>query len=344
MLQSRAVDLTTGGLDPEEANTYNVGMIIATDELAGLGTNIGAFSLSVDYYIIDFEKTFTGEAPLPVFSVMFRGSNNPASWDCGNDLLRARLTFTPPDSPDSTSRQNDDRCTFPSCHPNNLAVIAVQNINGTGVAIRGIDIAVSWTLPGVLGGDIEIGANSSYMMRHRRSVVTLVGTSFVTEPAIDLADTSELLSAFPSFPRWRNVAYLRFAIDEHNVRWDTHYYAGTKDRNAANERRDSQMLHDLSYRRTLSKYNLTLTGTVANVLDSEPRISAAGSTTTTRPTALSGVCPRSGWSTRSSREGPDPNGSNSWIQPRLSRSLFTNLCSAMAVMKASTRARLTGVV
>ena len=266
----RAIDLRTGVLDPEEANTYNVGFIVASDEIEVSGRNIGTFNLSVDYYIIDFTNEFQGESALAVYNAMFRGSNNPANWSCDVDALRERFNFRPADSADSTNNQSYAGRTFQSCHPSNLEGMTVERFNGDATDIKGLDIAASWRLTEVFGGELEIGVDASYMMQFKRSAVKLSGTSFVTEPAIDRADTAELLGAFFSYPEWRRTAYVKYAMGEHVVRWDTRYYSGTKDLNAGGTRRDSHMLHDITYRWRLPKYNLILTGTVGNLLDEEP--------------------------------------------------------------------------
>jgi iron complex outermembrane receptor protein len=269
----RAVDIANDPmLEPEEADTYNVGFVISTDELELFGMNIGAYNLTVDYYVVNFEKELSAEAQGAVYGTMFR-TNNPANWQCANDVLRERFTFV---SGLGTNAFDYNGAApggvFENCHPNNFNAVEIKRLNGASTDIKGVDIAGFWDYADIFGsgGDLQLGVESSYLMSYERSSVSLVGTSIVVEAETDRAGTAELLGSFFSYPEWRTFAFARYRHGDHNVRWTTRYYSGVQDRNAGFRHRRPHTVHDLTYMLTLEDYGVTLTGTVANLFDVEP--------------------------------------------------------------------------
>lgn len=279
----RAVDIQNNPLlQPEEADTFNVGFVIQTEDLELGGTRIGALSLTVDHYIVNFSKELQSEQQAAVYGQLFPGpaagvargsAAHLATFRCNIDELRNRFTFVSGLGTNDTVYAGGPGMTagtFPNCHPNNFNVVAIKRLNGASVDIKGIDFSATWTYADLYGGDLEIGVEGSHLMQYKRSAVPLVGTNIIVEPATDRAGTAELLGAFFSYPDWRTSPYVKYTHGDHNVRWTTRYYSAVQDRNAGFIKRDSHVLHDLSYRFDLTRYNLTLTGTVQNIFDDEP--------------------------------------------------------------------------
>ncbi len=269
----RAVDIANDPtLEPEEADTYNVGFVISTDELELFGMNVGAYNLTVDYFIVNFEKELSAEGQAPLYRTMFPNAT-AANWQCGNDAIRSRFTFVSGLGTNNTDYNGAaPGGVFENCHPNNFNAVEIKRLNGASTDIKGVDVAAFWDYADIFGsgGDLQLGVESSYLLSYERSAVSLVGTSIIVEPETDRAGTAELLGSFFSYPEWRTFAFARYKNGGHNVRWTSRYYSSVQDRNAGFKHRRAHTVHDLTYMYTLEEYNLTVTGTVANLLDVDP--------------------------------------------------------------------------
>ena len=246
----RPVDVAHNpNLQPETADTYNVGVIVEK----------GPFRATVDYFKFKFKKELTTETAASVVATMFP-STNTATWQCGNATFRARFTFA-----DDGNPATDD------CTPANLLGVKTNNLNGPSVDTSGVDMTAVYTWDDAFwDGDLTIGGDATYTIEYKRGpLITVDG--FQIAAAIDRAGKSELLSAFYSYPKWRANAYLNFSRGPHNLRWTTHFKSGTTNIIAGftDLKTDDEITHDLVYTGQLP-WETTLTVGIQNIFDSDP--------------------------------------------------------------------------
>ncbi|MDB5444204.1 MAG: hypothetical protein JWP73_2580 [Phenylobacterium sp.] len=240
----RPVDVANNpSLQPETANTYNVGMVIEK----------GPFRATVDYFKFKFKKELTSETAASVVATMFP-SATPATWQCGNAALASRFTFSDG-----------------GCAPGNLLGVKTNLINGPGVDTSGLDFTALYNWSDAFRDtDVTFGGDATYMIEYKRGpLITIDG--FTIAQAIDRAGKSELLSAFYSYPKWRANAYVNFSHGPHNLRWTTRYKAGTTNiiQGFPDLKTKNEITHDLVYTGQLP-WETTLTVAVSDVFDSDP--------------------------------------------------------------------------
>jgi iron complex outermembrane receptor protein len=274
------------GLEPETADTYNVGFVIASEEIDLFGANIGRFDFSADYFDVTFEKEITTETAARVYGTMFTGAA-PAGWQCANDTLRERFTFTT-NLAENTFDYNGDGVPsdYPECHPDNFLGIYTNLLNSReDTQISGLDLAFTWTY-GLFGGELALGADATWLEEWSRGDQYLLGTDIVYDAARDRSGFAELLSAFYSYAEWRGNGHLNYNHGPHNVHFMAHYYQGVQDLNRATPfgcsptsttvgpctgwaNRRSHTTYDVTYQVELP-WQAWLTATVANLTDEEP--------------------------------------------------------------------------
>lgn len=245
-------------LEPETAETYNVGFLFES----------GTFQGQIDFYKFSFKEEITTETAARIYGSMFP-SANAATWQCGTSALFQRFQFGT-DVVNSTLYGGQ---AVPSCHPNNFLSVRNNVINGPDTEITGIDINGSYTWLDFFSGDLTLGGDASILSDYKRGAAFLLDTNIVFDAALNRAGKSELLSAFYSYPALRGNAYANWNVGDHNLRWTTRYWAGTDDVNAvvAGNRvaRDDRWVSDFTYRLTFQE-RWTGTLSVKNVFDDQP--------------------------------------------------------------------------
>lgn len=124
-------------LDPEEANTFNVGAIVQA----------GGFKGSLDYWNFKFKNPLGTEGGTELVAAFFGVNPGDPSF-CGNPAyanLQARFTFT-----DGAA-----------CSASALIRTRVNVINGPEERISGLDASLSYLFDAVLGGEILLGVDGS---------------------------------------------------------------------------------------------------------------------------------------------------------------------------------------
>ncbi len=235
-------------LQPETADTYNVGLIL----------NLGNFRGTVDYFRFKFKDELTNETAAALVSTMFP-SATPSTWQCNVAAFRSRFNFA-----DDGNPATDD------CTPGNLLSVKTNLINGPSVDTSGVDFQGTYYWDNALfDGDLAFGVDGTYTIDYKRgALITLDG--YTISPAIDRAGKSELLSAFYSYPKLRANAYVNWSRGAHNLRWTTHYKAGTDNLVGASVlKTDDEVTHDIVYQGQLP-WDTVLTLGVINVFDSDP--------------------------------------------------------------------------
>jgi iron complex outermembrane receptor protein len=245
----RPVDVANNPkLQPETADTYNVGAII----------NYGNFRATIDYFRFKFKDELTSETAASLVSTMFPSATS-ATWKCNVPDFAARFTF----ADDGNPATND-------CAPANLLGVKANLINGPNVDTSGVDFQATYLWDSALmEGDLTFGVDGTYTIEYKRgALVTLDG--FTISPALDRAGKSELLSAFYSYPRWRANGYLQWNRDGHNIRWTTHFKSGTDNLVGSSVlKTKDEITHDLVYTGQLP-WDTTVTAGIINIFDKDP--------------------------------------------------------------------------
>ncbi len=246
-------------LVPETADTYNVGFIVEA----------GGFRATVDYFNFKFQDEITTETQASVYSTMFPGAA-AAGWQCNNATLASRFTFA------SGPSAQVNPVTGTNCHPGNFLGIAINVINGPPVDTSGVDLTMSYDWDDVLGGAFTIGADATYLIEYQRGAVRTLDGITIAAPT-DRAGTSELVTAFYSYPEWRGNLWFNYNHGPANLRWTVHYIEGTQDRNHDIDpgagvvwpKRGDYVQHDVTARFELP-WDLDLTASVLNVFNDAP--------------------------------------------------------------------------
>ena len=253
-------------LQPETADTFNLGIALATEDLMLGDTSIGSFKGTIDYYKLTFQQEITVENAAAVYRSMFPNST-PANWQCNLPTLLDRFSFT---TNLATNTAVYDDGLHPECHPDNFLALSTVYLNSTeDTEVKGVDLALTWTKDEVFGGVLSISADATYLQEFSRGTQYLQGTSIAYEAAIDRAGKAELLGAFYTYPKWKGNTHINFELGQHNVRLTSHYYQGVQDVNRNLEQRDDYLTHDLTYQVALP-WSLVATLAAVNITDKEP--------------------------------------------------------------------------
>lgn len=234
-------------LEPEEANTYNVGAIVRA----------GGFKGSLDYWKFKFKNPLGSEGGTDLVAAFFGTSTDPLNFcgAAGYEGLQTRFQFI-----DGV------------CAPENLIRTAVNTINGPEENISGLDASLSYLFDGVFGGELVIGTDATYTLEYKRDALIVEGV--VIQEADDYAGTRGGLSGgASSIPDWRGSAYVDFSSGDHSVRWTTRYVDGVIDvrPSVPDGFREigSFLTHDLVYLMKLPA-ETTLSAAVFNLTDRDP--------------------------------------------------------------------------
>ncbi|MDZ4762181.1 MAG: TonB-dependent receptor [Alphaproteobacteria bacterium] len=238
-------------LQPETADTYNIGVLFDFDDVPVVG---GGLRSSLDYFNFVLKDEITIEAAGSVYATMFPNAT-PANWQCANAALAARFTFA-----------------NGVCNPNNFLGVKINRINGAGVDLSGVDFSIAWdqTAMGWLGGgDLSIGLDGTYLIEYARADLKTV-EGIVISPAIDRVGKYDLINQFFSYPELRGNVFINWSLANHNVRWTTNYASSTEATTPGVAfRPEDTIYHNLTY--LLNVFDRTdLTLTVKNLFDDGP--------------------------------------------------------------------------
>lgn len=240
-------------LAPEEALTFNVGMIIKA----------GGFSSTIDYWSYDFENSLENESGTEMVAAFF-GTTAP--------------TAANPNPPDQCNNpafdQLQTRFTFANgvCGIRNLIRTRTNVINGPDQKISGVDASLSYLFNGVLGGDLLVGTDATYTLEYKRDAAIVEG--IVIQPSADYIGTRGATGiGAGTLPELRGAAYLDYSVANMGVRITSRYIDGVKDVRAGlvgpGVQIGSFLTHDLTYRLSLPA-ETTLTASVFNFTDRDP--------------------------------------------------------------------------
>jgi iron complex outermembrane recepter protein len=241
-------------LSPEEAFTFNVGMIIKA----------GGFSATVDYWSYDFENSLEFESGPEIVAAFF-GTTAPSA-----------ANPNPPDQCNNPAfDQLQNRFTFGgdgSCSIRNLVRTRLNVINGPDQQISGFDASLSYLFDDVLGGDLLIGSDATYTLEYKRDAAIVEGV--LIQPAADYIGTRGATGiGAGTLPELRGSAYIDYSVANMGVRISSRYIDGVTDVRAGlvgpGVEIGSFLTHDLTYRLSLPA-ETTITASVYNFTDRDP--------------------------------------------------------------------------
>lgn len=244
-------------LKPEEAFTFNVGMIIKA----------GNFSTTLDYWSYDFENSLENESGTEMVAAFF-GTTPPSAAvpnppnQCGVARfagLQSRFTF------------QDGICSI-----GNLIRVQTNVINGPDQKISGLDLGVSYLFEDIIGGDLLVGGDGTYTLEYEREAAIVEGVQI--QPAADYAGTRGASGiGAGTLPEIRGSVYIDYSTNwlaAQGVRLTSHYIDGVTDVRALGigtrgVEIGSFLTYDLVYRLSLPA-ETTLTAGVINLTDRDP--------------------------------------------------------------------------
>jgi iron complex outermembrane receptor protein len=238
--------VTNPNLKPEEADSFNVGVLINTENL----------SLSLDYFQIKLEDKIVNESGPDIVSTFFApGQNNCGR--AGFEALQARLTF------------NSNGCGVA-----NLQRARASFVNGPEERTNGVDLTASYNFTNVLGGSLLLGLDATYVLEYERDLQFFEGIPSAVGVSRDFAGTRGIIQAIPEL---RGSVFTEYSRSIHNLRITGRYVDGVTDlspgaRTPITGQPDdvaSYFTTDLVYRLSLGS-DLTVTGAVINAGDRDP--------------------------------------------------------------------------
>jgi iron complex outermembrane receptor protein len=230
-------------LAPEEADTFNVGAIVAA----------GGFKGSLDYWTFNFKNPLISEGGTDLVAAFFGTSTAPLNFCgvAGYEGLQGRFQFV-----DGI------------CAPENLIRTQVNVVNGPEENVSGLDASLSYRFDGLFGGELLIGTDASYTLEYERDALIVEGVEIQEKD--DYAGTR---GGIASLPDLRGSAYIDFNTGNHSMRWTTRYIAGVTDvrPSVPDGFREvgSFTTHDLVYLLKLPA-ETTLSASVFNLTDRDP--------------------------------------------------------------------------
>ncbi|MDB5456273.1 MAG: TonB-dependent receptor [Caulobacter sp.] len=260
----RAVDIFGNpNLDPEKAKTYNLGVLL----------NAGNFKASIDYFKFDFKNPIVAEPVAGITNALYPGGASGAGNNCANPAyaaLVARFTF-------------NGSCATPTT---SIARLKTFYINGAPVENSGFDFSADYRFSDVLGGELALGANATYIQEYKVGATTVEG--IVVEQPFDAVGKLNYQTTVVPIPQWKGDVFAEWSGGPHNVRLTVHYIDSYTDQRtapfatnaykdptgagvtvAAGKTIDTQILTDLAYRVFLP-WDVTVTAAITNLFDQDP--------------------------------------------------------------------------
>jgi iron complex outermembrane receptor protein len=190
---------------PESAVTYSVGVIAQYHNL----------SATLDYFHYKVENQIT-TVPANIVATAVGGvGNGSQAVDCSSPL-RYLITF-----------DNGNSCTQGVTNGNDIARVRSDTTNGPTLNTDGIDVEVNYQIPDVWKGEVNFGANFSYVLSYDEGAFTY--NKIVVSPAYSAVGSANY-DRFPgTVPTWRGQFFAEYHKGRHNLRWTVNYIDGVDD-------------------------------------------------------------------------------------------------------------------
>ena len=222
-------------LEPEEATTVNVGLLVDRD---GLLLGDDSLFVTLDYWSYDFEKPLVTEPFGAVLGAACPGACDPSS------PYFDRLSFGGPPE------------------PTNLEIIDVYIINGPDIKTEGVDFTARYELPAG-PGIATFGVTGTQILGYEIDAWVLGG-------AYDaLGSMNYGTSLARSLVEWKGSAMVNYAAGPVNVRYRANY-VDEYERDTADITVEEHLTHDLHVNVALAAERLNLWASVLNLADEDP--------------------------------------------------------------------------
>ena len=230
-------------LVPEEATTFNVGLLVDRDELLLADDNL---LVTMDYWYYDFEKPLVTE---PHSDVLKKACPGAATAPCDQESpYFSRLTF----GGNATAAD--------------VEIIDVNIVNGPDIKTNGIDFTLRYSMPiGI--GELTAGITGTRVLSYDISAWEL-------GPARDaLGRLNHRTSLARTVVEWKSRGHVNFRVGPLNVRYVANY-VGAYDHlgpdNKTDLKVDSQLTHELHAMFDMLDDKVGLWLSVVNMTDEEP--------------------------------------------------------------------------
>lgn len=195
-------------IQPEKALTWNVGAIL----------EVGNFRAIADYWSYTFKDQITSVPPNVVATSVAGVGDGNQTVNC-DAALRRLIVFN-----------NNDTCTQGVTVANDIARVRADIVNGPKAETSGIDLSVMHVFPGVMDGELVLGADISYVLEYKLADFVLDG---------ELVSTGYDAVGFTNYDRfpgtisdWRGTFFANYNRGRANIRYEVTYIDGVKDNRA----------------------------------------------------------------------------------------------------------------
>ena len=230
-------------LAPEEATTFNVGLLVDRDDLLLADDRL---FFTVDYWHYDFEKPLVTEPHAKVLAAACPGAAT---------------------APCDTASRYFPRLTFGgNATASDVEIIDVNIVNGPDIKTDGIDFTLRYTMP-IGGSELTAGTTGTRVSSYDISAWEL-------GPAHDaLGRLNYGTSLARPVVEWKSRSYVNFRMGAFNVRYVANYigaYDHLGPDNKTNLEVESQLTHELHGMFDMFDDKVRLWASIINITNEEP--------------------------------------------------------------------------
>ena len=219
----------------------------------------GDFYSSIDYWSFDFEDSFQTESAAQIIGAYSANGCQDGGAGVGTsncDSLRARIT---PDGIPAAGLQRVD----------------TNIINGSDIQTSGVDFAVNYTFRDVVGGDLELGLEGTYVLEYKSDDFTSL-EGFTLAPGGDFVGKLNDGDPFTPKPEFKGSLSARWSNDSHRFNYNLRYvdsYEDVRPGLPKFAKIDKQVTHDVHYINNMIE-DLTLSLSLINITDEDPPVAS----------------------------------------------------------------------
>jgi iron complex outermembrane receptor protein len=167
-----------------------------------------------------------------------------------------------------------------------IARLRTNYINGAPVKNSGLDFSADYRFRNVLGGDVAIGGNATYIRKYSVGATQVEGIT--VEKPFNAVGLLNYQTTVVPIPKWKGDVFVEWNMGPHNLRVSVNYIGSYTDQRtapfaanaykdttgagvtiAAGKKIDAQILTNLAYRVFLP-WDTTATLAITNVFDKDP--------------------------------------------------------------------------
>ena len=246
--------ITDANLKPETAKAKNFGLIWDSE---GFGAG-HRFQFILDYFDIRTKDQIAQVAdPNQIASLVFNGPGATiTTCDPNVQPLLNRITF-------------NAGCTVGMNGIGTFSSVSTRYGNGPGQTTNGFDLQTVYDMP-LAAGNLTLGINATKITELKTGPTSLDGV--VISTGDDRLGMLNFATFAQAAPEWRANFSASYGIDRHNVRLGVNFVSAVEDERPGvqyGEKGEDWITADMTYRFQFED-GLSLTATVANILDRDP--------------------------------------------------------------------------